>query len=79
VTAERALLKRLGGGCHVPVGARARVENRRLKMIAVVAHPEGNPLYRAEIAGSIDNGAQLGEELAESLLRQGADTILAVR
>jgi hydroxymethylbilane synthase len=76
VSAERSLLRRLGGGCHVPVGARARVEGDRLRLTAVVAHPEGEPLYRGEIAGQTARAIELGAELAERLLRSGADAIL---
>jgi hydroxymethylbilane synthase len=78
VTAERAFLKRLGGGCHVPVGARASVERDGLTMKGIVAHPDGSSLYRATIAGQTEKAADLGKELAERLLRNGADKILAL-
>jgi hydroxymethylbilane synthase len=77
VAAERAFLKRLGGGCHVPVGARAMVAGDDLKLIGVVANPDGTSLYRDEIAGRAENGAHLGQALAERLL-QGADKILTL-
>jgi hydroxymethylbilane synthase len=77
VTAERSLLRRLGGGCHVPVGARASVAEDRLRMTAVVADPDGDSLYRGEISGAADMAERLGRDLAERLLRQGADRILA--
>jgi hydroxymethylbilane synthase len=76
VSAERALLARLGGGCHVPVGARARIAGDRLKMIAVVANPDGSGLCRSEIAGPARDAGQLGRRLAEQLLQQGADKLL---
>ena len=77
VSAERALLARLGGGCHVPIGARARIAGDQLKMIAVVANPDGSGLCRGEIAGMARDGGQLGRRLAEQLLRQGADKFLS--
>ena len=77
VTAERALLDRLGGGCHVPIGARARVEGSALTMIAVVADLDGSSLCRGEIAGPAVNADQLGKQLAEQLLAKGAEKILA--
>jgi hydroxymethylbilane synthase len=76
VTAERAFLKRLGGGCHVPVGARASVERDSLNMKGVVAHPDGSSLYGWTLCVKADDAADLGNELAERLLRDGADKIL---
>lgn len=77
VSAERALLARLGGGCHVPIGARARISGEQLKMIAVVANSEGSGVYRGDIAGTATEAGQLGRRLAEQLLLQGADKFLA--
>ncbi len=76
VSAERAFLRRLGGGCYVPVGARAVVSKNELKMTGIVADPDGSSLCRGEIAGSVANAIALGEALAERLLREGADRIL---
>jgi hydroxymethylbilane synthase len=76
VSAERAFLQHLGGGCYVPVGARATVARNELKMLGVVAHPDGSALYRGEIAGQVESATELGRELAERLLREGADKIL---
>jgi hydroxymethylbilane synthase len=78
VTAERGFLKRLGGGCHVPVGARACVDKDKLTMQGVVANPDGSSLYGATIAGRAVDAAELGKELAERLLCDGAAQILAV-
>jgi hydroxymethylbilane synthase len=78
VAAERAFLRRLGGGCHVPVGALARIAGDDLKLIGVVANPDGASLYRDEIAGPVENAAHLGQALAERLLQQGATKILTV-
>jgi hydroxymethylbilane synthase len=77
VTAERSFLKRLGGGCHVPVGARAYAERDRLTMRGIVACPDGSALCGGTISGSSRDAVRLGEELAEQLLRDGADKILA--
>jgi len=76
VSAERALLARLGGGCDVPIGARARIAGDRLKMIAIVANPGGSALCRGEIAGAARDAGPLGRRLAEQLLQQGADKLL---
>ena len=76
VTAERSFLSRLGGGCYVPVGARATVAGKELKLVGVVANPDGSSLCRDEIAGPAEDADELGQQLAERLLRQGADKIL---
>ncbi|HLN85388.1 MAG TPA: hydroxymethylbilane synthase [Candidatus Limnocylindrales bacterium] len=77
VAAERALLGRLGGGCHVPIGARARVAGDQLTMLAVVAQPNGKSLCRGEISGQLRDAIGLGRGLAEQLIHDGADKILA--
>lgn len=78
VTAERGFLRRLGGGCHVPVGARANVDRDKLTMKGIVAHPDGSALCGGTISGAVSDAAELGKELAQRLLRDGADKILAV-
>jgi len=78
VVAERALLNRLGGGCHVPIGARARAEGDTLKIIGIVASPDGKTICKDMLAGDIVMAAALGRNLAERLLKDGADKILAM-
>lgn len=77
VLAERAFLRRLGGGCQIPVGARAWTEDDRIRLIGVVCSVDGRKLYRGEIAGSTKDAEKLGRELAERLLKNGADEVLA--
>jgi hydroxymethylbilane synthase len=76
-SAERALLRRLSGGCHVPIGARARAAGSALEMAAIVASPDGATLCKATLTGRTEEAETLGECLAEVLLQQGADKILA--
>jgi len=76
VAAERALLERLGGGCHVPVGARARVEGDTLRMIGVVASPNGKSLCKGIIEGKSTIAREIGRRLAEQLLKNGGAKIL---
>jgi hydroxymethylbilane synthase len=76
VAAERAFLKRLGGGCQTPIGALARVDGDDLRMIGVVADRTGTRLFRGEISGTRDRGEGLGEALAERLLDRGAGDLL---
>jgi hydroxymethylbilane synthase len=79
VTAERALLRTLGGGCQVPVGAYAVVVNEiggaNVQLRAVVASPDGVRLVRGELSGF--DPEMTGARLGEQLLLQGAREILA--
>jgi hydroxymethylbilane synthase len=77
VAAERAFADCLGSGCHVPIGARARVLGNELKMIAVVASLEGQKICRGEIVGHVSEAVELGQSLAGRLIGEGADKLLA--
>jgi len=77
VTAERSLLKRLEGGCQVPVGAHAYWENKNtLMLMGMVAGLEGKPYYREHIQGPPEQAEELGLKLAEKLLNKGAGITL---
>jgi hydroxymethylbilane synthase len=73
-TCERALLRKLGGGCQVPIGAFAEVKGGRLRLSALVAHPDGAKVLRETREG--DDPVRLGEEVGEILLRRGGNVIL---
>jgi hydroxymethylbilane synthase len=77
VTAERAFLRKLGGGCHLPVAARAFIDGELLNLTGMVAEPDGGRLCRGRIAGPTGQAAALGTELAERLIRDGAGEMLA--
>lgn len=79
VVAERAFLQRLGGGCQIPVGARAWVAGEELKMMGVVGNTDGQRVFRGEIAGRVSEAEKLGQELANRLLQNGAGNILALK
>lgn len=76
VEAERAVLRALGGGCQVPIGAHAVIENARLRIRAVVASPDGTRLFAHHSEGDPAEAASLGDALAKRLLEQGALQIL---
>jgi hydroxymethylbilane synthase len=76
VTAERALLHALGGGCRVPIAAYAEVQEGVLHLTALVATPDGSALLREQLQGEAHQAQALGEELAQVLLRRGAAEIL---
>lgn len=76
VTAERAVLAALGGGCQVPVGAHALVEDGRLRLLAVVAAPDGSFVVRRRTEGAPSAAESLGRDLGRELLDAGARVIL---
>jgi hydroxymethylbilane synthase len=76
VTAERALLAELAGGCQVPVGAWGRIEDGRLVLDACVASTDGTDFLRDRAAGAPERAEAVGRELARRLLAAGADRIL---
>ncbi|MGH9492198.1 MAG: hydroxymethylbilane synthase [Terriglobales bacterium] len=71
---ERVLLRALGGGCQVPIGAFAMGTEGDLRLIAVVARPDGSQVLRESQAGSDAN--ELGRRVANALLKKGAAEIL---
>lgn len=77
VRAERAMSRALQGGCQAPIGGYARIEAGRLKLTAFASDLEGVRFYRAEAWGEVDNPEALGQHVAEMLLAQGADRVLA--
>ncbi|MFH1146671.1 MAG: hydroxymethylbilane synthase [Pseudomonadota bacterium] len=74
--AERAYLKRLEGGCQVPVGAYAKVDGKELILHGIVADPDGTLLFRKMAAGSVSEAEKLGISLAEEILDMGAREVL---
>lgn len=88
VTAERALLKHLGGGCQVPIAASATRQDDRVALTALVVRPDGSELVQGMELGppgsanwqgeaAIRMAEALGRATAERLLAQGAAPILA--
>lgn len=80
VSAERAVSRRLGGSCQVPLAAHARWHDRTLQLDAFVALPDGTRNVRAHATGPVDSvhaAEQLGAAVAGDLLGQGADAVLA--
>ncbi len=77
VSAERALNKRLAGGCQVPIAGYALLENDEIWLRGLVGRPDGSEMLRAEVKGKAEDAESLGVALAEGLLAQGADKILA--
>ncbi len=76
VTAERALLAELEGGCQVPLGAYARIELGKLVLEACVLSPDGADSVRRSATGAPAQAEAIGRRLAQDLLADGADRIL---
>jgi hydroxymethylbilane synthase len=74
VTAERAMLEVLGGGCQVPIGAYATVDGSMIHLRAIVVSPDGSRLVRGELSGS--DSSETGATLGRRLLAEGAEEIL---
>ena len=77
VLAERALSRALAGSCQVPLGGFAEVKNGKLRMRGFVASPDGKRMTSSEMTGEIADPEALGNKIADALIAQGADEILA--
>ncbi len=76
VRAERAFLGRLGGGCHVPIGAHAEVKAGEIQLAGHVSDPLGEKCFRGRLSGGMADAEAVGTRLAEDLLSQGASAVL---
>ena len=76
VLAERAMNRYLQGGCQVPIGGYAVWENGELYLRALVGALDGSIIIRAEGKSAVENAENLGIQVAQQLLQQGADKIL---
>lgn len=77
VRAERAFLKKLEGGCQVPIGAHAVVEGGCLRLEGAVVSLDGVNMVRSSIIGDVTEAEAIGVKLAERLLESGAEEILS--
>jgi hydroxymethylbilane synthase len=76
VTGERALLRRLEGGCQVPIACYGQMKDGKLKLTGLVGSVDGKRIIKDSIEGDPEKADKLGVTLAEKLLKQGADVIL---
>ncbi len=77
VEAERSMSRVLGGSCQVPLGAFAEIIDGTLQLRGFVAQPDGTRIVSDALNGKPETGIKMGQELAEKLIKQGADEILA--
>lgn len=76
VRAERALLKRLDGGCQVPIAAYGELTGDTLKLTGLVASTDGKTIVKDALTGRKEDAETIGRTLAERLLKAGAYEIL---
>jgi len=76
VTAERALVGRLDGGCQVPIGAYAKIEDNLITLKGLVASLDGEIIYRSKNIGPVNDAINIGQDLGSELLKMGANEIL---
>ncbi len=77
VTAERALLRTLGGSCQVPVAGKANLAGDHLHVKGLIASLDGRRVLQAEVDGTGSEAENLGREVGQKLLASGAAAILA--
>lgn len=76
--AERAFLRRLGGGCRLPFGALAEIEGSTVRARGFISDAEGAHIYRGKVSGPTAEAESVGVRLAERLLEQGAQAFVEV-
>jgi hydroxymethylbilane synthase len=77
VMAERVVMRKLEGGCQVPIGAYAQLDGDALVMDAIVGALDGERILRAHLEGPADQPLALGDAMVDALIELGADEILA--
>lgn len=76
VLAERSLLRELEGGCQVPIGAHATLQEGQIVLDAIVASLDGDQILHSRVSGPLDAPEPLGRQAASELLAQGVEPIL---
>ena len=76
VDAERGFSRQLGGSCQSPIAGHAVLDGDNLVLTGRVAMPDGSLIIEGRKSGKIDDAPRIGFELAQELLKQGADEIL---
>ncbi|MCB1934679.1 MAG: hydroxymethylbilane synthase [Nitrosomonas sp.] len=77
VKAERAMSRVLGGSCQIPLGAFGEIEDDMLQLRGFVASPDGKQMVSTTLNGKPEDGEEIGKSMAQHLIAQGADKILA--
>lgn len=75
VEAERAFLQALGGSCTTPIGALAEITNNELRLVALIAAPDGKTIYRTERKGILSDAESMGRDAGKELKEKGGDIL----
>ena len=75
--AERAFAQRLEGSCQSPIAGFATLDGEEMQLHGVIGSPDGREVYRGARSGSISDASAIGIALAETLLKDGAEQLLA--
>ena len=78
VTAERAFLEKLGGGCQLPMGAYAREEGEILYLTIFLSSPDGKKAFRAKIDGLAMDPLQLATDAYLAVVERGGGPLLEI-
>jgi len=76
VLGERAFLHRLGGSCQVPIAAHGQIKAGQYTLNGLVAEPDGTRVLRSQLSGLVADTQEIGHNLAETLMNQGALDII---
>jgi hydroxymethylbilane synthase len=76
VMGERAFLKKLEGGCQIPIAGHGKAEDNMLTISGLVADPEGKIIIKEKLSGRLESSESIGTALAEKLLLRGAKKLL---
>ncbi len=76
ITAERCMLKYLGGGCSVPMGGYAEIEGSQIKLRGMVSSPDGRLCLKDFQTGPVSHADLVGHQLAQRLLEKGAKELI---
>lgn len=77
VMAERSLALKLGGNCQIPLAAYCVKKSSILHLRGLVASPDGSIILRAAAQAPVDKAKQLGVKVADQLIQQGAQELIA--
>ena len=76
IEAERAFARRLGANCRTPIAAFAKTKGAKLTIEGLVGSLDGRKVMRGRLVSDNPDASKVGEELADSLLKQGAQLVL---
>ncbi|HOU51611.1 MAG TPA: hydroxymethylbilane synthase [Smithella sp.] len=76
VTAERAFMRALGGGCRLPIAALGKLDGQMLTLEGMLAAPNGTTMIREKMSGTIKDAEAMGKKLAEIILDKGGRRLM---